>query len=608
MQKFIIRFFKVYILFVLFFIFDKLLFIVWNYSLYSGISISDILAVVWHGLPHDASMAGYLTVLPGLFLIASIWANDCVMKIIQRVYYCIFAFVLSLIFLSDAQLYGYWGFRLDSTPLFYLKTPKDAMASISVWAVVFSLIGVVVLAACMYLLMNRWLVSRYKKTTLRRPLLCALCLFFLTAALFLPIRGGVSVSTMNVGKVYYSTDMRLNHAAVNPVFSFFKSITSEQDFASQYRFMPDEEAAAEFLQMVDQPVQDSVQQLFTTERPNIVFFVLESFMSKVIEPLDGIPGITPCLSKYAEEGILFTNFYANSFRTDRGLVSILGAYPAQPTTSIMKFPHKTQSLPSFPAALKNEGYDLQYYYGGDADFTNMRSYLRTCGFEKIVCDADFPISQRLSKWGAHDDVLFSRLIEDFGQIEQSQPFLKVVQTSSSHEPFDVPYSHFEDPYLNSVAFTDSCIGSFVEAYRNTPYWDNTILVFVPDHAMRYPFDIENHDVNRYKIPLIIVGGAVREQKHIDTYASQIDIAATLLYQMGINHEAFTFSKNILNPTSPHFGWYTCKNFFGMVTPDNILTFDCDAMNVVADEGENKSANLKKGQAYLQKLYDDLSNR
>ena len=60
-------------------------------------------------------------------------------------------------------------------------------------------------------------------------------------------------------------------------------------------------------------------------------------------------------------------------RTDRGLVAILSGYPAQPTTSIMKYPRKTENLPSIPRSLKANGYNLQYYYGGDANFTNMRS-------------------------------------------------------------------------------------------------------------------------------------------------------------------------------------------------------------------------------------------
>ena len=111
--------------------------------------------------------------------------------------------------------------------------------------------------------------------------------------------------------------------------------------------------------------------------------------------------------------------------------------PVQPSTSIMKYPEKTDKLPSIPRSLKNAGYNLEYYYGGDADFTNMRSYLVSSGIEKIISDKDFPLSERTGKWGAQDHVLFQRLMKDLKEEKQEEPFLKLVQTSSSHEPFEV---------------------------------------------------------------------------------------------------------------------------------------------------------------------------
>ena len=93
---------------------------------------------------------------------------------------------------------------------------------------------------------------------------------------------------------------------------------------------------------------DSIPRLFNTERPNIIMIILESFSSHLMETLGGEPGIAVNMDEFAKEGILFTHFYANSFRTDRGLVSIISGYPAQPTTSIMKYTRKTQSLPFLP--------------------------------------------------------------------------------------------------------------------------------------------------------------------------------------------------------------------------------------------------------------------
>lgn len=604
----ITQFIKTYILFVLVFVVQKPLFMLWYHVIYQDAGWKDFGQVLWHGLKLDASMAGYLTILPGILLILSLWFPSGIIRALQKVYFGLVSLLLSVIFVSDLALYKYWGFRLDSTPLFYLRSPQSALASVDGIVVLAGVLSMLVLAVLLYLLFYRILIRESRREKLpRRPIPAAVVLLLFTALLFIPIRGGFGASSMNVGKVYYSPVMVLNHAAVNPCFSLMESLFREQDFAGQYRFMSDEEAANEFETLQDQPVTDSIPALFTIKRPNVIFIVLESFMSGVMEPLGGFPEVAVTMNRLADEGVLFTNFYANSFRTDRGLVSIFSGYPAQPTTSIMKYPRKSQSLPSIPKSLKKAGYDLEYYYGGDADFTNMRSYLVSCGIDRIVSDVDFPVKDRLSKWGAPDDVVFSRLMKDLKQ-KQKEPFLKILQTSSSHEPFDVPYRRLNDPYLNSVAYTDSCLGAFVNSFRKTPYWENSVLIMVADHSIYYEGMSGNYDTLRYRIPLLMAGGAVNQAMKVPVYASQIDIAATLLYQLDLPHEEFKFSKNILNPASPHFGYFTNNNLFGMITAGNQLVYDCDLRSVTGDSGNNKGENLKKGQAFLQVLYDDLAKR
>lgn len=608
MKNKVIQFLKTYLLFVVIFLVQKPVFMLYYHHLYKGASVADYLQVMWSGLKLDASIAGYLTALPGLILIASLWINPVVIKYVQKFYYGVISVLLSIILVSDLVLYQYWGFRLDSTPLFYLKSPASAFASAEWWMIVSGFLAIVIVAFLLFFIFNRVLIRSKKKEKLPYNVLpTALCLLLMTGLLFIPIRGGFTVSTMNVGKVYFSSDMALNHAAINPAFSLIESLTREQDFSKQYRFMEPEVAQTEFAKLQDKPVTDSIPSLFTVERPNVIIVVLESFMSKDMGTLGGFPGVASRMDSLTNEGILFTNFYANSFRTDRGLVSIFSAYPGQPTTSIMKYPRKTQTLPSIPKSLKEAGYNLQYYYGGDADFTNMRSYLMACGIDNIISDKDFPVSERLSKWGALDHVVFKRLATDL-KGEQKEPFFKALQTSSSHEPFDVPYHKHKDLYLNSVAYTDSCLGAFIDEFKQTEYWKNSVVIMVPDHAAAYPAGIDNHSIERYQIPLLIAGGALRQPMKVDAYASQIDIAATLLSQLNLPHKEFMFSKNIVNPASPHFGYFTNGNLFGMVSADNQLVYDCDADKVVYDEGTNKGENLKKGQAFLQTLYDDLSKR
>ena len=106
--------------------------------------------------------------------------------------------------------------------------------------------------------------------------------------------------------------------------------------------------------------------------------------------------------------------------------------------------------------------------------------------------------------------------------------------------------------------------------------------------------INRKSAGRYQtIPLILIGGAIKQPLVVDTYASQIDIAATLLAQLGLPHDEFTFSKNIMNPYSPHFAYFTRPNYFGMITADNQLVYNLDANTVQLDEGTAKGANLER---------------
>lgn len=606
-------FFLTYVFFVLIFIIQKPLFMLYHLSLFKEARWQDWFLVPYHGLPLDFSLAGYLTIIPGLLLICTIWSRKRLWRRLAKTYFAVIAIVLSAVFVIDLGLYRYWGFRLDATPLFYFcSSPGDALASAGAWELIGGIVAFMVLAALLYALFHLLLrddVLEKKLLPLNRPFF-TLLFVLLWAALFIPIRGGFTVSTMNVGKVYFSENMRLNHAATNPLFSLLVSLLQQENFKRQYRFMKDDEAGKLVAQMYDQDVvhqsyQPPRQWILTTARPNVLFVVMESFSSKLMASLGGERNVAVNLDRLSAEGLLFRHFYATSFRTDRGLVSILSGFPSLPTNSLMKMPKVSQGLPSIAACLRKVGYTAEYYYGGDADFTNMRSYLKGTGFGKIVCDEDFPVSDRLSKWGVPDHLLFEKVLSILQHGKHQKPWFKVVQTSSSHEPFDVPYHRLNDKTLNAFAYTDSCVGHFVDELKKLPLWKNTLVVLVPDHLGCYPQDIDNLSVERYQIPLIFLGGALKGPGTVGVCGSQTDIAATLLGQMGIAHHEFTYSKDMFNPSSPHFAFFTFPDAFGLVDEDNQVVFNNVSKTVVLDRGKRSGKNLKRGKAYLQKIYDTI---
>ena len=609
MKSRIIRFLSTYVLIVVIFVLQRPIFLTYYHSLFEGVTFGEVLAAMWHGLRLDLSLASYLSAIPGLLLVASAWTSAKALRWIGRGYMALVAMIIASAFMVDLCLYEFWGFRLDATPVFYFFTsPSDALASVSPWFAAGGIAAMLVYAAIVWWILDKVFSRPLPAVAIRRRPITSVVALLLTGALFLPIRGSVTPATLNLSVAYFSQNQRLNHAAINPLFSFMYSALHQDNFDRQFRYMDAKEADRLFASLTNRPVEnsDSVPRLFATERPNVIIVILESFSNHLMPSLGG-ENIASNLDRFAKEGVVFTNFFANSFRTDRGLASIISGYPAQPNTSIMKFSEKVENLPSLSRTMSRHGYDLAYYYGGDANFTNMRSYLVSAGFGRIISDKDFPLSERTGKWGAHDHLVFNRLLADLRKETAEKPMLRIIQTSSSHEPHEVPFKKLDDKVKNAFAYTDNCLAEFVAELKAMPMWQNTVIVFVPDHQGGFPAHVED-PVSRHRIPLIFYGGAVSKRQAIDTFGSQNDLAATLLYQLGMPHEEFVFSKNMLNPASPHFAYFTEPSLFGMVSKDNSLVFNCDANTVVVDEGNNPGQNLNPGKAFLQKLYDDLSKR
>lgn len=605
----------VFVLIILICALGRVAFYLIHYSIIESGGDTSFLPMLIHGLRLDAAISGYVSIVPFLLVASSIWLDGCrVLRWIWNGYYTFISFTIALIYIANIVLYNYWGFPLDSTPLFYIiSSPKDAMASAEWWQVLAAAFALAILTAAIahpFIKLSGKLVRKQHDT--RTKLFSTLSFLLLIALLIIPIRGGFTVAVNNVGSVYFSSNIRLNHAAVNPVFSFIDSASQDEDFGAMYRFMDDDKANRLFGEMTHTALRaDSIKDFRITnaEGTRVVIVVLESFSSYIMSEEGHVNGVTPTLDSLSHEGIYFNKFYANSFRTDRGLVSILSGYPAQPNMSLMKYPYLTNNLYSIARSLKADGFDTDYVYGGDANFTNMRSYLMATGFESIVSDSDFPTSLLTSKWGAADEHLFGKALEIVEEKWKSDTKnLMVIQTSSSHEPFDVPCHQFEDKILNAFYYTDRELGRFLNKMKKRSDWNNTVVVISPDHQGCWPNPEDNYNLRRFHIPLIIAGGAVKEKEVISTYGSQQDIAATLLGMLRIPHDEFTFSKDLFDTDCPHFAFFTHPDAVGMATPDNQAMTDNVSGKTLFDIGEKKGINRVKSQAYLQKLFDDIANR
>jgi phosphoglycerol transferase MdoB-like AlkP superfamily enzyme len=592
----------------LIFILQKPLFMLYNGSIEKGFGFADYMQVMVHGASLDAATAGYLTAFPFLLVLISIWLRKFPLKKILYGYYILAAALISIIFVVDMALYTFWGFKLDASVFLYIDSPKEALASVSVGFILLRVLAILLLIA-----LNSWVLLKITPSVLtatRKRIAGTAGMLLLGGVLFIIIRGGVTESTSNIGQVYFSNEPFLNHSAVNPDFSLLSSMGKSQDFASEFNFFDEEKRAALFDGLYPTTDGDSIIQVLNTKRPNILIILMEGFGGAFVEPLGGLPDVTPHFNRLSKEGVFFTNCYANSFRTDRGTVCTFSGYLGLPTASVMKIPAKSRTLPAIAEGLSKAGYKTDFLYGGDINFTNMKSYLLSTGYQRLTANTDFSLAEQTSNaWGVNDDITFEYLYNQLRNRKEEGPWHTAFLTLSSHEPFEVPYHRLEDKIPNAFAYTDECLGKFVDRLKQTPAWKDLLVICLPDHGFYYPREGSNAMPRFYHIPLLWLGGAVKQPMQVDKIMNQTDLAATLLGQLGLEHTAFTFSRNVLGSDYKYpFAFYSFNNGFSFRDSTGVTVFDNNSGSILFDEPEADESRLDKGKAILQTVYDDLGNR
>ena len=589
------------------------------------VSTGDVADILRHGLPMDLAMTAYLIAVPLLLgIVAVAWQRASLRGSLLRHLLALYNFVAAaaivIAVIADIALYPFWGFKLDATVLNYIDSPANAVNSVSVGFVA-TLLGI---AASLTAALT-WMANSVAKATLTpldadapkpRRIAAIVLRTIVLIALFPVMRGGVTESTMNVGNAYFSDRTFLNHAAVNPLFSFLYSLGKNDHFERLYRAMPDDEAVAIVDSLYKAPTHSILDREGQEGGPYSVLIIIWEGGGGGCRWGGGDDTWTPCLDSIAAANVAFTNLRATSFRTDRGVLSILSGHPAYPTHSLMKMAARASRLPSMARSLQRMGYTTHFTYGGDINFTNMKGYLLATGFQHVTADSDFDMEARqTAKWGVCDSLLFERLMRQLA--EHPQPWFHAALTLSSHEPWDVPGHDGALPSLeqqrHAFRYADRQIGRFLQQLRATPLWDNLLVIILPDHGLMTD-DTSLEDPRFYRIPMVWTGGAVekgtvvKEKNDISVLMSQSDVAATVLARLGVAHNDFPWSRDVLAED------YTCRCTYssfndGFVFTDStgVTVYDNKAGRAVVNTSTDGNARRREryGLAIQQVTYDAL---
>ncbi|MEJ5995496.1 sulfatase-like hydrolase/transferase [Pedobacter sp. Du54] len=563
-------------------------------------------------------MTGYLCIIP--LMVFLFWFLSKKRRVSFKwisLYDKTFIIIFSILAVINFNIYREWGSKVNERAFgFLIDTPNEALASSASSPILLSIAVLLGLIGAAFYFHDKILKTefRLKKSPIWVKIVISILLIGFN---FLGIRGGTGVAPNNQSMAYFSNHPILNHAAVNTEWNLLSSVlASKKTNKNPYQYF-NSITAAQNVANLYQTKKDTSINILTSKTPNVIVFILESFTANLTKTLGNETGITPKFDSLINHGFLFSKIYAAGNRTDKGLIGSLTGFPTLGTGSIVKWPEKMQKITAISQKFDQKKYHTSFFYGGESEFDNYKAFILGHGYQKLIDKNSFDTKDMNSKWGAYDDFVFNKQLAAMN--ETKQPFFSTILSLTNHEPFELPtaYKFGQSNTLNrfksTAYYTDSCINAYLNRAKKQPWYKNTLFIFIADHGHIYPKN--KYDVfmpERYHIPLLFYGDVIKEEyrgKKSVIIGSQQDLAATLLAQLNIPTKEFPWSKNLLNPYTKAFAFFSWDNGLGFIDPNQCVTFDNVGKKILYQtHAKNEAAtkiNLIFGKSYLQTAYQQF---
>lgn len=499
------------------------------------------------GTLQDISVASYYSIVVCILLLLP-----------QRAYLIaffqgIFLTFHTTIILVDYHLLRTWSSKINRQALDYLSYPKEILNSLNTHDLV-CLLSIVLLVLALatglgklLIVLHNKAISHFQSKWVVLPLIVILSI---------GARGGITSIPLGLGSAQKTNNSLYNSLSTNSLWNLFYAYqqpTWNQKIQSALMPRSMEQSALEKYMGPDTfPGGLKRMPQIIRKGSNVLFVILEGINQHWLER-DPSESITPNLHRLAQDGMWFKKAYASGDRTDKGLASIFCGYPSQPIKGILLDPSKWGALHQqfLPLEFSKRGYQTNFYYGGNADFANMGTFLKFIGFQNI---RTFPNDPN-SKWGVNDQSMADRVLSDLKHLPE--PFFASWLMLSSHEPYDVIKEQNlpeAEKLKLSIRYSDAAIGKLVEGLKKSNLYDSTVIIVVSDHGKSVGLPLtEDYEQEFFRIPLMITGGPIRDMyrgvaPHL--IVSQTDIYATLTEQLLGNTDKTPFSRNMIYANHP----------------------------------------------------------
>ena len=319
-------------------------------------------------------------------------------------------------------------------------------------------------------------------------------------------------------------------------------------------------------------------------KPNIVIFILESYGREYVgafnknTKIPNYEGYTPFIDSLAQHSLIFTNAYANGWKSIHGVSSIIAGIPSF-KDAFTSSPYPKQKIESLVSTLRSQGYDTSFFHGapngsmGFLGFGNILGYDHYYGKTEYNNDDDFD-----GVWGIWDEPFFQFFNREL--TKKKEPFMATLFSVSSHDPYKVPEKYagkFPKGKVNineSIGYTDYALKQFFKVAHKESWFNNTIFVMVADHGNTVAYDEYLKEGNRNTVPILFYSPNKKYVGVNDDWAQQIDIYPTLLDMIGYQKPFRSWGRSLISDKQvPPFVVKYSSNVYQFMSENYVCTFD-----------------------------------
>jgi phosphoglycerol transferase MdoB-like AlkP superfamily enzyme len=319
-------------------------------------------------------------------------------------------------------------------------------------------------------------------------------------------------------------------------------------------------------------------------KPNIVILILESCGREYFgsfnknTKIKDFVSYTPFVDSLAGHSLIFSNGFANGWKSIHGMSSIIAGIPSF-KDAFTSSPYPKQKIESLVSTLKSQGYDTSFFHGapngsmGFLGFGNILGYDHYYGKTEYNNDDDFD-----GVWGIWDEPFLQYFNTTLSQ--KKQPFMATLFTVSSHEPYKVPEKYkgkFPKGTVNMhqcVGYTDFALKQFFKEAKKKPWFKNTIFVMVADHGNSVAYDEYLKEINRNTVPILFFSDNKKYVGENKDFAQQIDIYPTLLDMIGYKKPFRSWGRSLINDKQvPPFVVKYSSNLYLFMSGNYICAFN-----------------------------------